>query len=227
MARPRTCRHRRGCYSAPSATSYRVDYDDDKRDPDPIEAGNPRTLYLIAELDAGGGAWRYAQSTITLNALRVAHRRRHEILGRRVSSARLPTGHGDFNAHVYESLLDGVEHLALTLGEPGGVRPPLVRLHSECLTGDVLGSLRLRRPVGSGAGTDRAGAGWRLVYLRGHEGRGIGLGRKLAAYALQDRGRNTVEPNLDLGLHVDRQDYLARAHMTIPTSAIRRRKREK
>lgn len=145
----------------------------------------------------------------------IAHRRRTEILVRRVSTARLPTRHGDLTAHVYESLLDGVEHMAVTLGHPERDAAPLVRLHSECLTGDVFGSARcdcgdqLDKAL---AAIAREGSG-AVVYLRGHEGRGIGLGRKLAAYALQDRGRDTVQANQDLGLPVDGRDYLAGAHI--------------
>jgi len=145
----------------------------------------------------------------------IAYRRRTETLVRRVSTARLPTRHGDFTAHVYESLLDGVEHMALTLGRPEQDAAPLVRVHSECLTGDVFGSARcdcgdqLDKAL---AAIAREGSG-AVVYLRGHEGRGIGLGRKLAAYALQDQGRDTVQANQDLGLPVDGRDYLAGAHI--------------
>lgn len=145
----------------------------------------------------------------------IAHRRRTDMLVRRVSSARLPTRYGDFTAHVYASALDGVEHMALTLGRPERERAPLVRLHSECLTGDVFGSLRcdcgdqLDRSL---ARIAREGAG-AVVYMRGHEGRGIGLGRKLEAYALQEQGRDTVQANRDLGLPVDGRDYLAGVHI--------------
>lgn len=144
-----------------------------------------------------------------------AYRRRAEILVRRVSSARLPTRHGDFTAHVYKSLIDGTEHMALTLGRPERAVAPLVRLHSECLSGDVFGSVR----CDCGAQLDQAlariaaeGAGV-LVYLRDHEGRGIGLSAKIAAYALQDAGRDTVQANRDLGLPVDGRDYLAGGHI--------------
>jgi 3,4-dihydroxy 2-butanone 4-phosphate synthase / GTP cyclohydrolase II len=146
----------------------------------------------------------------------IRYRQEREQTVEHVASARLPTRHGHVTAHVYRSV-QGAEHLALVCGPPEGDEPVLVRLHSECLTGDVFGSLRcdcgtqleqaLSRIVQQGRGV--------VVYLRGHAGRGIGLGQTVRADTLRDGGCDTLDANLALGLPAEAREYATAARILL------------